>query len=465
MSGIKSESTIGSSYAINALPDRPLPPTSLEEKAKQTRAVLSAVELLAGVHALGGAIAACEVRQLRAALGFAAGETSTARAEANDPSAHREITAALELDYEANQQKADRLLGALEHHAAGEGSSSGVVKPPPRRTTFGAHWRRLGNLVMEMLVVSTCNFFLAGSISLLGAGLLLYCRYTAPLMGMYIVWIFTKGRPKFPVKRNMTFARLGIWAYYRDYFPTRCVVPKAVRAAFHPEKNYIFLYHPHGVLSFGALLNFALDVNHTSEALPGVRIHLQTLKFNFFIPFFRQVLLLLGCGDASARAIRHTLRAGTGESVLLVLGGSEEAGLSRPRTNDLVLKKRKGFVKIALQEGAGLVPVYGFGENDVYEHAKLADHPLVVRGVSAVKHLTGITIPLLKGAMPGIGFMPLRKPIIVVVGHPVELPKIENPTDAEIDFWRARYIDALQTLYEEYRGVYDLERTGLRIVK
>lgn len=35
----------------------------------------------------------------------------------------------------------------------------------------------------------------------------------------------------------------------------------------------------------------------------------------------------------------------------LAVGGAEESLLSRPRTLDLVLKKRQGFVRIALQSG------------------------------------------------------------------------------------------------------------------
>lgn len=40
-----------------------------------------------------------------------------------------------------------------------------------------------------------------------------------------------------------------------------------------------------------------------------------------------------------------------GRAVALAVGGAEESLLSRPRTLDLVLKKRQGFVRIAVQAG------------------------------------------------------------------------------------------------------------------
>jgi hypothetical protein len=45
--------------------------------------------------------------------------------------------------------------------------------------------------------------------------------------------------------------------------------------------------------------------------------------------------------------------------------------LVQPGCLDLILRKRKGFVRVALESGADLVPVLGFGENECYHRPPL----------------------------------------------------------------------------------------------
>lgn len=56
---------------------------------------------------------------------------------------------------------------------------------------------------------------------------------------------------------------------------------------------------------------------------------------------------------------------GPGSSLTIVVGGAAESLSARPGTADLVLRRRLGFIKLAIREGADLVPVFSFGENDV----------------------------------------------------------------------------------------------------
>lgn len=57
----------------------------------------------------------------------------------------------------------------------------------------------------------------------------------------------------------------------------------------------------------------------------------------------------------------------TSNAVIVLVGGAKEAFYSRPGNYQIILKSRKGFIKIALKTGASLVPVFSFGEVDVYE--------------------------------------------------------------------------------------------------
>jgi len=54
---------------------------------------------------------------------------------------------------------------------------------------------------------------------------------------------------------------------------------------------------------------------------------------------------------------------GPGSAITIVVGGAEESLHARPGVMELVLKKRHGFIRIAIESGSLIVPVLSFGEN------------------------------------------------------------------------------------------------------
>ena len=57
---------------------------------------------------------------------------------------------------------------------------------------------------------------------------------------------------------------------------------------------------------------------------------------------------------------------GTGRSIALAVGGALESLHVTPGTIDIIVKRRQGFVRLAAETGASIVPVISFGENDLF---------------------------------------------------------------------------------------------------
>ena len=52
------------------------------------------------------------------------------------------------------------------------------------------------------------------------------------------------------------------------------------------------------------------------------------------------------------------------------------------------------------------------------------------------------------------GLLPHRKPITVVVGKPLFVEKVENPSKEQIENLHENYVQELTKLYEEYNPKY-----------
>lgn len=293
--------------------------------------------------------------------------------------------------------------------------------------------------------------------------------YSIYVASLYVTYIFLDNmlRPMPSRGRVCQCFRKGfLFRLFRDYFPIR-LMKAASDTEFDPQGNYLFCYHPHGVQSAGA---FSCSSNATNwdKIFPGINLSVQTLNINFKIPITRELLIMLGVGNASKASLTKALNKKTpGTSALLVTGGAKEAMYAHPHFSKLVLKTRKGFVKMALRTGASLVPMYGFGENNLYENLAVESQRIRYWQRRIQRILT--FAPLLVAGR-GVfsysgGFIPHRRPISVVVGEPIPVGQpVKEPSQKQIDEVHAKYKEAVIRIFETYKGIYDPKAEPIEFV-
>lgn len=215
-------------------------------------------------------------------------------------------------------------------------------------------------------------------------------------------------------------------------------------AGEHEEKPNLFLYHPHGVLAFGSWLAFGCNALGMDDRLRKPP-RLVTLNVNFFAPFLREFLLAHGVCSCAKRALVGLLRRN--ESVALVVGGGSESLLSKQGTYDLVLRRRRGFAKVALETGCNLVPVVGFGETDAY--STWNDWKLVRAIQQRIERTLGFTVPIAvgRGFFLPWGLLPHSCTLRVVTGRPVPVDKWTGGGGAKDESYE-RAIEDVKRRYE-----------------
>ncbi|XP_017462598.1 PREDICTED: 2-acylglycerol O-acyltransferase 2-like, partial [Rhagoletis zephyria] len=158
-------------------------------------------------------------------------------------------------------------------------------------------------------------------------------------------------------------------------------------------------------------------------------------------------------------------KKGKGNAAAIVVGGALEVLDTIPNKMNLTLKKRKGFVRLALKHGASLVPVISFGENDLFTTMH-EEESLYNRIQEKIIKAIGFPIPAFYGRglfQYSFGIVPFRKPITTVVGKPIDTEATPNPTQEQIDALHQTYIDAVVQLFEENKDKYGAADVVLKI--
>lgn len=246
------------------------------------------------------------------------------------------------------------------------------------------------------------------------------------------------------------FQNLRLWRLFGEYFPAQL----HMTTKLDPNLQYFFGLHPHGIIGMSLWPTLILPTREIRDEL-GVPYSVLTVSASFRVPFWREMVMAAGMVDASRESTQFLLEHG--RSVMVVVGGALEALYARPGSVDITLLRRKGFVRLALMYGAQLVPVYSFGENELYDQAAASEQSLLRRLQLRMLSVLGWTLPLFRGR--GVfqytyGFMPHRHPVHTVVGAPILVERVAEPTREQVDALHARYCEALVKLFEDNRDKY-----------
>ncbi|GMI31725.1 hypothetical protein TeGR_g11776 [Tetraparma gracilis] len=256
-----------------------------------------------------------------------------------------------------------------------------------------------------------------------------------------------------------------------NHFILRCMNVSIIateKMPASPSTNLIFACHPHGALAFNrAAVGF--EMKHLWLKATGIKnLRVLAATAAFYVPLIREMWIWSYCIEASKKvAVRalsklnpdHTLED---RVALFVYPGGEKEQLMTVRGKETVyLQNRKGFIKLALEQGLEVVPVYAFGESDLYTH-----HSFLLGFREWLVSAAGAAVPLISGQLGLLPYFP-RSGITLVMGGGIgiEAPKDRgNVTKEELDRAHALYVRKLKELFDREKGALGYGDRELKIV-
>ena len=223
--------------------------------------------------------------------------------------------------------------------------------------------------------------------------------------------------------------------------------------------KYIYMWHPHGLYSASQYLH--ITSNLTTWPSQNKNIKITGFHGLLWLPFATEIFEYFGAVTTTYNEMKKTLVEEASLSVcpggmreMLPVEGDEKA-------MRVFLKKRRGIFKLALETGTPLVPVISFGENKLYEPIYT---PKWIQDFLEPYDMC-VPIPTVSSVMKWFSLFsnPLSEPVFTVVGDPVLVEKVENPSNSDIVRLRERYIDSLIAMYKkekkscEYDDIGDLK--------
>jgi len=323
----------------------------------------------------------------------------------------------------------------------------GVVdpSPPPNFTTpLLLTLNYLASILSPALLAVTAAFYYplqsAAAVLAFVVGWLAYCKMDGAE--------YRTGRPdKEFTQTHWMFVRMRDWLSLKLH---RTEVVQSKLLEQHRTGQGIFAFFPHGVNSDFRVLMDGMMYDAFPKVYEAAPARTLAASILFQIPGIRSLSLKTGCVDAGRPTATRCLTKG--HSLMLCPGGQDEQIETICGRERVFLKRRSGFIRLALIHGVPVVPAYCFGSSDLYHTSRLF-HGLRVWLVRTLR----IALPLYSGgwgmfAYPTPRGFPRAVPNNVVFGDPISFAQNGDPSKEEVQRCHERFIAALTVLFDTHKA-------------
>lgn len=224
-----------------------------------------------------------------------------------------------------------------------------------------------------------------------------------------------------------------------------------IKALYPLPKRAIRSFHPHGMSAAAPTIHSMLNI--TDPLVPHAKGVCHYLFF--YLPVIRDILRVNHVSPSDYESMKRIIQT---ESVTTTLGGVDEMRRLKHKQFELVISKRKGMFRMALETGTPIVPVLTYGENELFPEIENT----VIKDINTFlynNYRVRSPYPTLQSITNWYNLMnrPLD-PVKTYLGNPIYVKKIENPSEKHIVKLRNIYIQRMKDLFAETNdGTYTLE--------
>jgi 2-acylglycerol O-acyltransferase 2 len=226
------------------------------------------------------------------------------------------------------------------------------------------------------------------------------------------------------------------------------------KKVFDPSRQYLVIWHPHGTFTVAAMYFFSYYAASSAIFSSRGKFFCAVADLLLNIPGLAEFLLLCNARSIGKSTVNRVLKEGC--TLAMQPGGIHEQVHTDHRKEVVYFPAKLGFIRLAIEHGLPLLPIYAFGENqlfytsdwlrniNIWLYRQFKVGSLFLHGLFGLPVTPLLPNPLL---LPNPGSnMDLRW------GEPVEVgPADSDPSDEKVRDVFARYCASLQKLFDKYK--------------